>query len=103
MCNVRSQEGSVLLVPRENDHVRFYVHLASDGYPNWQGALTATDADIKERVKAVLMPYYIEWEQVTWWSVYPIRQGVAERYTLDERVFLVGDACHTHSVSKTWA
>jgi hypothetical protein len=34
---------------------------------------------------------------VEWYSVYPIGQGIAERYTLDERVFMGGDACHTHS------
>jgi hypothetical protein len=31
--------------------------------------------------------------------VYPIGQGIADKYTLDHRVFMGGDACHTHSVS----
>jgi len=29
--------------------------------------------------------------------VYPIGQGIADKYTLDHRVFMGGDACHTHS------
>jgi len=39
------------------------------------------------------------WERVEWYSVYPIGQGIADKYTLDHRVFMGGDACHTHSVS----
>jgi hypothetical protein len=30
--------------------------------------------------------------------VYPIGQGIADKYTLDHRIFMGGDACHTHSV-----
>jgi hypothetical protein len=45
----------------------------------------------------VLKPYTISWDRIEWYSVYPIGQGISEKYTLDERVFMGGDACHTHS------
>jgi 2-polyprenyl-6-methoxyphenol hydroxylase-like FAD-dependent oxidoreductase len=54
---------------------------------------------VQASAKRILQPYSIEWETVDWYSVYPIGQGIADRYTLDHRVFLGGDACHTHSVS----
>ncbi|KAI5921863.1 phenol 2-monooxygenase [Camillea tinctor] len=100
MCNILSREGSVLLAPRENGLVRFYVHLASDKDPGWARALASTESDVKERVKTVLRPYYLNWELVDWFSIYPIRQGVTKRYSLGDRIFLVGDACHVHSKPK---
>ncbi|KXN89429.1 Phenol 2-monooxygenase [Leucoagaricus sp. SymC.cos] len=30
-------------------------------------------------------------------SIYPVRQQVAQRFSIDNRIFIAGDACHTHS------
>jgi 2-polyprenyl-6-methoxyphenol hydroxylase-like FAD-dependent oxidoreductase len=81
-----------MVIPREDDMVRLYVQIASSTDPDFNPRKTAT-------AKKILKPYYIEWDRVEWYSVYPIGQGISEKYTLDERVFMGGDACHTHSVS----
>ena len=88
-----------MVIPRENDMVRLYIQIASSTDPDFNPRKTATEKEVQESAKKILSPYYIVWERVEWFSVYPIGQGIAERYSLDQRVFLGGDACHTHSVS----
>jgi phenol 2-monooxygenase len=56
--------------------------------------------------RRILHPYTIEAREVVWWSVYEIGQRITdsfddvpdeERATRTPRVFIAGDACHTHS------
>lgn len=79
--------------------VRLYIQIASSTDKDFNARATKTEAQVQKSAKLILKPYYIEWDHVEWYSVYPIGQGIADRYTLDERVFIGGDACHTHSVS----
>lgn len=87
-----------MVIPREDDMVRLYIQIASSTDPDFSPRKTATAEQVQASAKKILEPYSIEWDNVEWYSVYPIGQGIAERYTLDERVFIGGDACHTHSV-----
>lgn len=87
-----------MVIPREDNMVRLYVQIASSTDEDWNPRKTATVEQVQERAKNILQPYHIEWERVEWYSVYPIGQGIAEKYTLDHRVFIGGDASHTHSV-----
>lgn len=98
-CTIHSEHGSIMVIPRENDMVRLYIQLASSTDADFNPRKTATEQEVQTSAKKILEPYFIEWERVEWYSVYPIGQGIAEKYTLDHRVFLGGDACHTHSVS----
>ena len=77
--------------------VRLYIQIASSTDKDWHPRKTKTQEEVQEHAKKILQPYTISWERVEWFSVYPIGQGIADRYTLDERVFMGGDACHTHS------
>ena len=88
-----------MVIPREKNMVRLYIQIASSTDPDWNPRKTATEAEVQESAQKILSPYSIEWEHVEWYSVYPIGQGISDNYTLDQRVFLGGDACHTHSVS----
>jgi 2-polyprenyl-6-methoxyphenol hydroxylase-like FAD-dependent oxidoreductase len=88
-----------MVIPREDNMVRLYVQIASSTDADWNPRKTATVEEVQQTAKNILKPYWIEWDRVEWYSVYPIGQGIAEKYTLDERVFMGGDACHTHSVS----
>jgi 2-polyprenyl-6-methoxyphenol hydroxylase-like FAD-dependent oxidoreductase len=97
-CTIHSGEGSIMVIPRENRMVRLYIQIASSTDPDWHPRKTATAEQVQAHAKRIMKPYSIEWESVDWYSVYPIGQGIAEKYTLDERVFIGGDACHTHSV-----
>lgn len=98
-CTIHSDEGSIMVIPRENNMVRLYIQIASSTEPDFNPRKTATEEEVQSKAKAILKPYSIEWDRVEWYSCYPIGQGIAERYTLDERVFMGGDTCHTHSVS----
>jgi 2-polyprenyl-6-methoxyphenol hydroxylase-like FAD-dependent oxidoreductase len=88
-----------MVIPREDNMVRLYIQLASSTDNNFNPKMSATEEEVMSAAKQILQPYNIEWERIEWFSVYPIGQGIAERYTLDERIYLGGDAVHTHSVS----
>ncbi|CZT04764.1 related to phenol 2-monooxygenase [Rhynchosporium graminicola] len=96
-CTIHSEYGSIMIIPREDNLVRLYVKVASSTDADWDPKKQVTEEAMQALTKKILQPYEIEWERVEWFSVYPIGQGIAERYTLDQRVFLGGDACHTHS------
>ncbi|KAG8628061.1 hypothetical protein KVT40_003934 [Elsinoe batatas] len=96
-CTIHSDHGSIMVIPREDDMVRLYIQIASSTDPDWNPRKTATEKEVQDHAKKILAPYTIEWERVEWFSVYPIGQGIADRYTLDERIFMGGDCCHTHS------
>ncbi|KAL2024292.1 hypothetical protein VTK56DRAFT_8774 [Thermocarpiscus australiensis] len=96
-CTIHSEHGSIMVIPREENMVRLYIQIASSTDPDFHPRKTATVEEVQASAKRILQPYSIEWERVEWYSVYPIGQGIADRYTLDHRVFLGGDACHTHS------
>ncbi|EHA23787.1 hypothetical protein ASPNIDRAFT_40154 [Aspergillus niger ATCC 1015] len=92
---VRSSKGSAMIIPQGNNRVRIYVQV----FPkNGQEPVAfATVPKIQQAANDILAPYKVEWEAVDWHSAYRIGQGFASRYSLDERVFIGGDACHTHS------
>lgn len=96
-CTIHSDEGSIMVIPRENNMVRLYIQIASSTDADWNPRKSATTEEVQAKAKKIMNPYYIEWDRVEWYSVYPIGQGIADRYTLDERVFMGGDCCHTHS------
>jgi 2-polyprenyl-6-methoxyphenol hydroxylase-like FAD-dependent oxidoreductase len=98
-CTIHSDSGSAMVIPREENMVRLYVQLGSSTDPDWNSRKTATIDEVQQVAQKIIRPYYIEWDRVEWFSIYPIRQAIAEKYTLDHRVFIGGDACHIHSVS----
>jgi len=62
-----------------------------------------TSDDVMEVAARVLAPYTIEVMQVAWFSIYEVAQRLTDAFddatAPDEmpRVFIAGDACHTHS------
>ncbi|MCG2624108.1 FAD-binding monooxygenase [Arthrobacter sp. I2-34] len=104
---IQAAGGSILIIPREGGYlVRFYVDL---------GDLDPADRDARKRFTAesiikaaqqLLHPYTLDVKDVAWWSVYEVGQRIADRFddvlpqergTRSPRVFIAGDACHTHS------
>ncbi|KAL8952763.1 MAG: hypothetical protein Q9222_001348 [Ikaeria aurantiellina] len=51
-----------------------------------------------DEAKKALQPFSLEFDSVEWWTVYSVGQRLAQSYQR-ERVFLAGDAAHTHSSS----
>jgi phenol 2-monooxygenase len=72
--------------------VRFYIQLPPGTHPK-----SVNLDDLKEQAKRIFAPYEMEFKEVFWWSAYAIGQRLAETFHRDYRVFLTGDAAHTHS------
>ncbi|MFO1313030.1 MAG: FAD-binding monooxygenase [Burkholderiales bacterium] len=102
-----ADHGNILIIPREGGYlVRLYVDLG-DVEPGDRSAvrrITAEEAIAAAR--RVLHPYTLDVRDVVWYSVYEVGQRVTDRF--DDvppdavaarlpRVFIAGDACHTHS------
>jgi phenol 2-monooxygenase len=99
--------GNLLVIPREGGYlVRLYVEL--DALPDGQvpDRRSVTPELLTAVVNRVLHPYTIDVRHVGWWSVYEIGQRLCDRFddvpaeqaaTRTPRVFIAGDACHTHS------
>jgi len=96
-CTIHSDHGSIMVIPRENNMVRLYIQIASSTDPDFNPRKTATVEEVQHAAQKIFQPYTCDWDTVDWYSVYPIGQGLADKYTLDHRVFMGGDACHTHS------
>ena len=60
------------------------------------GANISREDVIREAQKA-LQPFTLEFKTVDWWTVYSVGQRLASDYRKNHRVFLAGDAAHTHS------
>ncbi|KAH9945759.1 hypothetical protein B0H21DRAFT_822837 [Amylocystis lapponica] len=55
---------------------------------------------LMEVAQKSMHPYKISTShEIHWWTLYIIAQRVAAKYSVHDRVFIAGDACHTHSPS----
>ena len=94
-CYVTSKDsGGLLIIPREGGLVRFYVQLGPDVDRSKQTLDTCI-----ETAKKIMKPFEIDIGYVDWYSNYRVGQKIASSYTLDQRVFLGGDATHNHCES----
>lgn len=101
-CAIHSNHGSCMIIPREDDKVRFYTQLGSrDAVDAISGRIDKDQMgaeQILDVARKSMAPYTIRKpKSIDWWTVYRIGQRVAARFSVDDRVFIAGDACHTHS------
>ncbi|KAJ5134785.1 acylamino-acid-releasing enzyme [Penicillium atrosanguineum] len=92
---LRSKAGNILIIPREGENInltRFYIELAPGINPK-----DVTLESLQEQAQAIFHPYKVDFAETVWWSAYSIGQRQADCFHRDHRVFLAGDACHTHS------
>jgi phenol 2-monooxygenase (NADPH) len=99
--------GNILLIPREGGYlVRLYVDLGELGTDGRPAVRDMRPEQVVEIARRVLHPYTFEVKEVVWFSIYEVGQRLADRF--DDvppelagvrlpRVFVAGDACHTHS------
>jgi phenol 2-monooxygenase (NADPH) len=87
--------GQVLWVSLDHGATRIGYVLSPDLFEKYGTKMSAADA-IKEARNAIA-PFSLEFEEVHWHTVYGIQQHVAERFQDRERIFLAGEAAHTHS------
>ncbi|KAF3056019.1 Phenol 2-monooxygenase [Daldinia childiae] len=99
-CAIHSAEnGSLMVIPRENKLVRLYIQL-KEVTPDASGRADRskiTPDIILNAARKILSPYKIDYEYCDWWTAYQIGQRVGTQFDSHERVFLAGDAVHTHS------
>lgn len=99
---IHSTNGSCMIIPREGDKVRLYVQLSeNDIVDPGSGRVDKTrmsSEQILEVARKSFYPFHIcPSSDVEWWTIYIIGQRVASSYSVEDRVFIAGDACHTHS------
>ncbi|KAF8997916.1 FAD binding domain-containing protein [Cyathus striatus] len=99
---IHSLNGSCMIIPREGDKVRVYIQLGNkDVIDTSSGRLDKSKIgpeQILEVAKKSFYPYTFKTPaQFDWWTIYIIGQRVASKFSVNERVFIAGDACHTHS------
>lgn len=119
---IHSNTGSCMIIPREGDVVRLYIQLSDDDAReviNAKGRIDKTSwtpQRLMEIAKRSFSPFVIDFpDEVEWWTLYisksnnnfiyftilinnsQVGQRVASNFSLKERVFIAGDACHTHS------
>ncbi|KAJ3558697.1 hypothetical protein NM688_g764 [Phlebia brevispora] len=99
-CVVHSLNGTCGVIPREDDMVRLYIQLDDNAVLKDDGRLdkaNTTPEKILQVGQNILRPYKMETKVFYWWTVYTVGQRVAAKYSAHDRVFIAGDACHTHS------
>lgn len=101
-CNIHSNYGSCMIIPREGNIVRLYMQITSgNALLDENGRLDKSKTGPKELLevaKRSFQPYKFETpKEFDWWTIYNIGQRVATKFSVKNRVFISGDACHTHS------
>lgn len=102
-CAIHSENGSCMIIPREGDKIRLYLQLTNADVVD--PATGRVDMNrfgpdkLLEVAKKSFYPYIMTTtlEKIDWWTIYIIGQRVASKFSANERVFIAGDACHTHS------
>jgi phenol 2-monooxygenase len=107
-CAIQSHDGgNILLIPREGGYLfRMYVDLGEVSATD-NGAVRQTTIDqIIARANHIMHPYTLDVRNVAWHSVYEVGHRLTDRFddvpaelvgSRAPRVFIAGDACHTHS------
>ena len=102
-----ASEGSLLIIPREGGYmVRIYVEMDKLADNERVAGRNITLEQLIAAAQRIFHPYTLDVKEVPWWSVYEIGQRLCDRFddikseeiaTRLPRMFIAGDACHTHS------
>ena len=106
-CAIQSSHGSILHIPREGGYLfRMYVDLG-EVLPETHRAVRQTTLEqVIAKANEILHPYTLDVRNVAWHSVYEVGHRVTDKFDdvpeelvaeRTPRVFITGDACHTHS------
>ena len=102
-----ANDGSIIIIPREGGYLfRLYIELDKLGADERVSDRNITADDLIAKARRILKPHSLEVKEIAWWSVYEIGQRLCDKFddvpeeAIAERlprVFIAGDACHTHS------
>lgn len=99
------KHGSMLIIPREGGYLfRLYIEMDKLDAGERVANRHLTSDDLIAAAQRIFKPYTLTVKEVPWWSVYEIGQRLCDKFddVSDDddrlpRVFITGDACHTHS------
>ncbi|TMJ05407.1 MAG: 3-hydroxybenzoate 4-monooxygenase [Alphaproteobacteria bacterium] len=102
-----ANDGSIIIIPREGGYLfRLYIELDKLGASERVSDRNVTADDLIAKARRILKPHSLDVKEIAWWSVYEIGQRLCDKFddVPEEavaqrlpRVFIAGDACHTHS------
>ncbi|GAP82679.2 putative FAD binding domain-containing protein [Rosellinia necatrix] len=114
---ISSEHGGCVIIPREDGYIRLYTQLdismtgalaasrqARDPTFNEAGGKidvhSITPEEVLEQANRIFSPYKLKFgAPLSWFAIWKISERVARSYSSpDNRVHLVGDAAHVHSV-----
>ncbi|MFE6734469.1 FAD-dependent monooxygenase [Microbacterium sp. NPDC057650] len=103
-CAINAEAGNILHIPREGGYLsRMYIDLGAVADDDNHQVRSTPIEEIIRRANEILHPYTLDVKEVAWHSVYEVGHRVTDGFddVLESdrhpRVFLTGDACHTHS------
>src|SRR5690606_12618679 len=104
-CAINAEAGNILHIPREGGFLsRMYIDLGVVPEDDNRRVRQRPLETVIKRANEILHPYSIDVKEVAWHSVYEVGHRVTDRFDdvplgedRNPRVFLTGDACHTHS------
>ena len=105
-CAINSEAGNILHIPREGGYLsRMYIDLGEVAEDDKHRVRETPVEAIIAKANQILHPYTLDVKNVAWHSVYEVGHRVTDKFDdvpageehRTPRVFLTGDACHTHS------
>ncbi|KAI5814558.1 FAD binding domain-containing protein [Pyronema omphalodes] len=113
---ISSQHGGCVIIPREDGYIRLYTQLDTSATGPLARSRQANDPSFKEsggnvdihsitaeevleQANKIFFPYKLTFAApLSWFAIWKISERVARQYSKYNRVHLVGDAAHVHSV-----
>ena len=95
-CAIHSSTAGIILnIPREDRINRLYVQLGLEDDSNNHANMYPRT--MIETARKIMAPYTVGYKYCDWWSLYKIDQRISPKFSISNRIFLAGDAVHTHS------
>lgn len=86
----QAETSDVAWIPREGEIDRFYVRMDTKDF--------CIEKAI-EKINRAMQPHTLRFKEIVWFSQFSVKESVAEKFFIENRIFLAGDACHIHSVN----
>ena len=86
----QAETADVAWIPREGEIDRFYVRMDTKEF---------LIEEALAKINRAMSPHYLRLERLDWFAKFSVKEAVAESFSVADRVFLAGDACHVHSVN----
>ncbi|KAH9817246.1 FAD binding domain-containing protein [Melampsora americana] len=92
-----AENGALMIIPRERNLVRLYIQLPQPVAGQRPNRNDITPEKLLQATNSILAPYTLRMPDVDWYTCYEVGQRLADSWHWNNRVFIAGDACHTHS------